>query len=39
MAVPYAALVVGAVLMVVQLALSRLGGAPIPVDDGIDPTS
>ena len=37
MAVPYAALVVGAVLMVVQLALSRLGGAPIPVDDGIDP--
>jgi len=39
MAVPYAALVVGAVLMVVQLALSRLGGAPIPVDDGIDATS
>lgn len=36
MAVPYAALVVGAVLIVVQLALSRLGDTPIPVDAGED---
>ena len=39
MAIPYSSLVVGAVLMVVQLALSRLGGTPIPVDDGEDPTT
>lgn len=39
MAVPYASLVVGALLLIVQLTLSRLGGTPIPVDDGEDPTT
>lgn len=36
MAVPYAALVAGGVLMALQLALSRLGGTPIPLSEGED---
>jgi TRAP-type C4-dicarboxylate transport system permease small subunit len=36
MAIPYTALTVGALLMAVQLALSRLARTPIPASDGID---